>query len=318
MKYKEIKEEYSGLGKFLSSLTEKLRDDWEGNKIVFEGIEYDSWEEFEGAIKELNKYLEDNKISTKQNPLLYRGQRCGKWDLETTLERYIRKEYTVTDYLQLIRSAKCAFESHFGKGFEAGELNIGEMKFKVAEIHPCYQLLSYFRHLGFPSPLLDWTRSVYVAAYFAFCDADPKDDKSVAVYSYIERLGKSKNIFPSLEGFVERLGPNIQTHKRHYLQQAEYTYTVNVDKSADENATDNFEIDCNKVTYKNHYETIKDRMSEGGKQDICVKHLIPITEKDEVINRLYSMNINEYSLFHTEESLMKTVAYERIRRKKQF
>lgn len=318
MKHKEIKEEYSCLGKYLSLLTEKLRVDWDGNKKFFDGVEYDSWEEFEGTIKELNKYLEDKEISTKGNPLLYRGQRCGEWGLETTLERYTDKEYTIMDYIQLIRSAKLAYESHFGKSYGTKEIDIGRIKYELGDVHPCYQLLSYFRHLGFPSPLLDWTRSFYVAAYFAFYDADPKDGKSVAVYTYIERFEGIKNLLPSPRGFIDRIGRNIATHKRHYLQQAEYTYAVSVDESVEENAMDIHEIDCNKLTYINHYEIIKDSMSESVKQDICVKHLVPITEKDEVINRLYSMNINEYSLFHTEESLMKTVAYERIKRKKQF
>lgn len=140
VEYKEIKKEHGNLGEFLSTLLKKKYRYWGKYQELFNGIEYDSWAEFEGAIKELNKYLEGNKISN--------------------------------------------------------------------DIYKC---------------------------------------------------------------------------------------------------------DCNKVAYTNHGETIKDSMSGSGKQDVYVKHLIPITEKDEVINRLYSMNINEYSLFHTEESLLKTVAYERIR-----
>jgi FRG domain len=33
---------------------------------------------------------------------------------------------------------------------------------------PAYDLLIYTRHHGFPSPLLDWTRSAYIAAFFTF------------------------------------------------------------------------------------------------------------------------------------------------------
>src|SRR5579871_975887 len=35
---------------------------------------------------------------------------------------------------------------------------------------PGYDYMAYLRHHGFPSPLLDWTRSPYVAAFFAFRD----------------------------------------------------------------------------------------------------------------------------------------------------
>jgi hypothetical protein len=36
---------------------------------------------------------------------------------------------------------------------------------------PGYEYMAYLRHHGFPSPLLDWTRSPYIAAYFAFSNA---------------------------------------------------------------------------------------------------------------------------------------------------
>ncbi len=307
--YKEIKKEYQNLGKLIGALDDLRSNDLDKFQELIAGIEYDSWEEFEVAIKELNKFLKDKEISSKANPLLYRGQCSEGWSLETTLERYTDKEYTIKEYLQLIQSAKWAYESHFDKSCGTDDINFAEIRFELADPHPFYQLLSYFRHLGFPSPLLDWTHSFYVAAYFAFRESSLKDgSRSVAIYTFLESSKYGKGIFPS-EGYVGRLGRNIPTHKRHYLQQAEYTYALSLTEDA---IGDEFEIDCSKVSYANHYNTLMSSMESSGTQDICFKHIIPISEKDKVINCLNSMNINEYGLFHTEESLVKTIAYERV------
>jgi len=308
VKYQDIKREHRGLGEFISVLPQLKKGNWGKYEEFYKGIDYNSWEEFNSAIKELNKYLEDEEIISGAKPHFYRGQSCGEWKLKTTLERYTDKIYTVEDYLELIQSAKLAFDSHFGECYKTEDANNEEAKYNLPGTHPSYSLLTYFRHLGFPSPLLDWTRSLYVAAYFAFCDAIPKNDKSVAIYTYMEYFRGSKGI--DLKKFVSTLGGNISTHKRHYLQQAVYTYALSVNDSQ----LEGFKVDYDKVSYFNHYDAIKESMSGWGDQDVLVKHLIPTKEKDKVLKYLYSHNINEYSLFHTEESLMKTVAYEKIKR----
>lgn len=86
---------------------------------------------------------------------------------------------------------------------------------------PGYEYFAYLRHHGYPSPLLDWTASPYIAAFFAFRNVAPTVDK-VSVYVYLEYAGFGKigsNDAPSIKTF----GPYATIHSRHILQQSSYT-----------------------------------------------------------------------------------------------
>src|SRR5436309_2937506 len=155
---------------------------------------------------------------------LFRGQSDADWKLRTTLERFSPRQWFIWDYYALARSILPAvgsltekvwpFPADLKRGFNLDEGAVAPP--------PGYEFMIYLRHHGFPSPLLDWSRSPYLAAFFAF-ECRPHDGcTEVAVYSFIEHVGEGK-IGDLDKPRIIGLGPTALTHERHYSQQCEYT-----------------------------------------------------------------------------------------------
>jgi hypothetical protein len=152
---------------------------------------------------------------------LGRGHSSAEWGLETTLERSKHNE-SVRDYYHLILRIKTEVEAFTGHTW-SGNPNVRELDQLFSECYdacsrafmkgePRYAYMAFLRQHGFPSPLLDWSGSPFVAAYFAF--APPVGDSGhVAIYAYQDRASNFKsdgNDKPS----IRRLGPYVSARGR--------------------------------------------------------------------------------------------------------
>jgi hypothetical protein len=262
-------------------------------------IDLDSWETFEERLQALRKERIQQKWSAN---FLYRGQGNYTWNLLTTLERNKQEKLSLKQYHHLIFLVKSQVESFMGGNWnilhpEAFEKWLNENDTLIphafgtsVEFQDIYSYMVHLRHYGFPSPLLDWSSSPYVAAYFAFRNV-LQCKNNVSIYVFLEsasEIGLKGGC--SNKPYIHRLGPYVKTDRRHFFQQSQYTICV---------------IHSSEWVYTPHEEAF-DRCDSN--QDILWKFNIPSSERLKVLKLLDGYNINALSLFGSEESLMETMA----------
>jgi len=260
-------------------------------------IKVDSFEEFEKEVVKLENDRErllNDKQLLKVSRLLFRGQANSKWGLKTTLERFAKdKQVYLTQYYKFAYAAKSKIETFTEKMWEIpNPLQFENTIIKQSQLRPIdipiYEYLAFLRHHGYPSPLLDWTYSPYIAAFFAFRNIHKETDY-VSIYAYLEYAGNGKT-YSSNRPCIFSFGPYATIHKRHFLQQSAYTI-------------------CTVKEGKDFIFAKHDKIdNDGDRQDKIWKFNFPISEKQKVLNKLNQMNINAYSLFLSLDSLMEYVA----------
>jgi len=253
-----------------------------------------SWSEFEIDVKNLEQLRRETSEKTKAPiaQLFFRGQSNSCWKLETTWERFCRDKTKLYDYYNLILNIKDELETKTNRKWDLPTLSqYNDWLETFVSVgggngFPGYEYMSYLRHYGFPSPLLDWSRSPYVAAYFACRNLDSKVEK-VAIFAYLEHVG-AKIGHAASPNIVTR-DKEVNTHARHSLQQSCYSLCTAGEK------------------HDAHFCCHEDVFSQESKrQDFLWKFTLLISEQRHVLRNLETKGINAYSLFGSEESLLET------------
>jgi hypothetical protein len=255
-----------------------------------------TWEKFKSEAATLRLSVGHPSV-----PVLFRGQSSAKWDLETTLERSDHSE-DVAEYFRLILSIKPEIEistqlkwsdspsldeiESLARNYDAFSRRLGDF--------PHYAYMAYLRHHGFPTPLLDWSTSPFVAAYFAFEAATGDPGSEVAIYAYTE-MATAYKTYSSDEAQIHRFGSRVAAHKRHFAQQSEYTICT--------------EFRDNQWSFTPHSAVFDDpSRPKQATQDVLHKFTLSILERSAVLRELNDYNLNAFSLFGSEEGLLKALS----------
>ena len=244
--------------------------------------------------------------------MVFRGQSNSVWTVKSTLERSgvsaipLKKFYTSIDYLKPeINSLGHNFQRKISDGeydFDfTGRNQIDFDKF------PDLEYLTYLRHHGFPTPLIDVTQSEYVALFFACEDLNEKTDAKVFVFR--GDLGEMRGTgIPELH----RIGHYLESDRRHIAQQSEYLVTVQFQRREDYS-------EWAFIPFSSFMEEENTLINDADSDAVDEKKTMYEIEIDgnatkNIMAELAKMNINHYTLYLDEDSLVQKLKYECLRK----
>ncbi len=200
-----------------------------------------------------------------------RGHANETWKLQTSFHREASKNsITLPQYLDTIIP-----EIHYHMSAVQNEI----IDLRKEEEFGAF--LALIQHHGFPTPLLDWTLSPYIAAYFAFNEVNDQfpasENVKIYIFDYLNwstSFQQPLNLRDMTVKYVSVLRPYARYNPRIVSQQGAVTVT-NVDDME---------------------EYIISRSNEVGKTFLYTA-LLSVKEKPNILRELNLMGINEMTLF---------------------
>lgn len=240
----------------MSNIRELMRKNLDSGVV---DLTIDKWSTFNEVVTEMLDYPH----------YVWRGQRSSKWLLEPTLNRNIKDNHGKAE--EIVKKHLDNFQyATRGRRGSNPKLNMTEDEWWALG-----------QHHGLATPLLDWSTSPFVAAYFAFSEEDIEEDDYRAIYALhrdqvskkSEKLNKQETTTDSLIEFIKPLSDD---NPRLVNQSGLFSKgPIGQDLEG----------------------WIKSNFNQDNKIAILIKLKIPNSERLLALKALNRMNINHLSLF---------------------
>jgi FRG domain len=235
-----------------------------------------SWSEFKA------KASSDLELN---GAIIYRGQRNASWKLTSTVHR--------TALVQNIPQLKTYADRMLPPVHDALEAWVGR-RWNLSDSYALAEFLAFLQHNGFPTPLLDWTASPYIAAYFAFEGVNHFDPQleNVAIFSFNQlawsRAFQQRYDFSDFTPHVSVLRPRQVGNHKLAVQQGCFIVT-------------------NVKDIEGHI-----RANETDAQNFLIKYELDVQERPKVMRELSLMGISAIQLMPSVEAVCKKVVEDLI------
>jgi len=232
-----------------------------------------TWDQFKRTVAK--------QIQAGDKRFIYRGQSNSSWKLKTGIHR--TGQWRTPEDIRLYVEKVVPIAHQSIAAWEGRTRDLSN-PLELA------QFIAYLQHNGFPTPLLDWTFSPYIAAYFAFEGVNHFEPQCnhVCIYAFdAQRWGdtveQSYN-YTDLNMHVSVLEPSFIGNPKQMLQQGIFLYT-------------------NLEDVERHIET-----NQNGREPFLYKYRLSCRERVAVLRELRLMNITAMHLSPCLESVCKKVA----------
>jgi len=228
-------------------------------------------------------------------PYVFRGQSDAGWELEPSLLRVLKKKNLSSEQALLIE--KNALEEFQSQAHLHISPNV------LSSTTDTLSWWTLMQHHGAPTRLLDWSQSIYAAAYFAVID-NPEKDGAVWLVHVSSVIEKMKSTFQNYsmpitkaETRTKFLGANSpdelyifgrkRKSERMVAQQGIFSICRNINSS--------------------HSDVLSKVFPSQEGKEVYRKLVIPFDQKNEYLTKLRSMNVTASSLFPGLDGVGKSI-----------